>query len=164
MPKTFEISTEAAKKIEAVRKTVKDKKADKRMHAVQLRGEGMKNPEIAAKLDTSAKVVSRWVSAYCKGGIQALQRGKYIGNRRNMSFEEEAVLLSGFKECAEKGQIVEVSEIKNAYEKKAGHTIGSSQIYRVLARHGWRKVMPRGKHPNKAGDEAIEASKKLTRR
>jgi transposase len=160
MPKTFEISTEAAKNIEAVRKTVKDKKVDKRMYAVQIRGEGMKNPEIADNLDTSAKVVNRWVSAYCKGGIQALQRGKYGGNRR--SFEEEAVLLSEFKECAEKGQIVEVSEIKNAYEKKAGHTIGSSQIYRVLARHGWRKVMPRGKHPNKADDGAIEASKKLT--
>ena len=31
----------------------------------------------------------------------------------------------------------------------------------VLERHGWRKVMPRSKHPQKASDEAIEASKKI---
>jgi hypothetical protein len=31
----------------------------------------------------------------------------------------------------------------------------------LLARHGWRKVTPRGKHPDKASDEAMEASKKL---
>ncbi len=31
----------------------------------------------------------------------------------------------------------------------------------VLKRKGWRKVMPRSKHPKKASPEAIEASKKL---
>ncbi len=29
----------------------------------------------------------------------------------------------------------------------------------MLKRHGWRKVMLRTKHPKKADDEAIEASK-----
>ena len=81
--------------------------------------------------------------------------------RENMSFEEEAALLEPFKAKAEKGQIVEASEIKEAYDKAVGHKSGSGQIYRVLHRHGWRKVMPRSKHPKKASDEAIEASKKL---
>jgi hypothetical protein len=32
-----------------------------------------------------------------------------------------------------------------------------------LKRHGWRKVKPRPRHPGKASDEVIEASKKLTK-
>lgn len=67
-------------------------------------------------------------------------------------------------ESAQAGQLVEVSAILRAYEEKTGRTLEKShgQIYYVLKRHGWRKVMPRSKHPNKASDEVIEASKKLT--
>jgi len=54
-----------------------------------------------------------------------------------------------------------VNEIKEAYEKVIGHRTSTSQIYCVLHRHGWRKKMPRSKHPKKASDEAINASKKL---
>ncbi len=81
-----------------------------------------------------------------------------------MSVEEEAKLLEPFRQRASQGQLVEISEIKAVYEKAVGHTIGGTQIYYVLRRHGWRKVMPRSKHPKKASDEAIEASKKLTLR
>ena len=63
---------------------------------------------------------------------------------------------------AEAGHIVEISKIKAAYVEKVGHSIGNGQIYCVLKRHGWRKVMPRSQHPQKASDEAIEASKKLS--
>ena len=52
--------------------------------------------------------------------------------------------------------------LKEAYDKAVGHKSGSGQIYFVLHRHGWSKKMPRSKHPQKASDEAIEASKKLT--
>lgn len=51
-----------------------------------------------------------------------------------------------------------------AYEERVGHSIGSSQIYRVLERHGWRKVMPRSKHPKKASEEVIAISKKLKKK
>jgi len=79
-----------------------------------------------------------------------------------MSISEEEAFLSQYKKQAEQGQMIEVSSMKAAYEEKVGHTIGGSQIYYVLARHNWRKVMPRSKHPNKASDEEIESSKKLT--
>ena len=78
-----------------------------------------------------------------------------------MSMEEEAELLAPFKAEAEAGRVVEVSRIKAAYIEKVGHSIGSGQIYYVLKRQGWRKVMPRSQHPNKASEEAIDASKKL---
>jgi len=88
--------------------------------------------------------------------------GKHGGNLRNMSYQEEAEFLREYFELAEKGQAVETSTIQAAYVEKVGHRISSGQIYRVLERHGWRKVMSRSKHPNKASYEAIEASKKLT--
>lgn len=164
MAKMYEITKEQLEEIKAARKANQNKQADKRLHAVQLRGEGMKDEEIAEKLDTSSKVVSRWVCKYVKDGIDSLLPKKRVGNRRNMSSDEEKEFLSQYKDKAEKGQIVEVSEIKKAYDEKIGHTSGRGQIYRVLHRNGWRKVMPRSRHPKKADGEAIEASKKLSQK
>ena len=162
MPKTYTISAENAAEIKKVRKTITDKKVDRRLHAVQLRGEGLTNDEIAQKLDTSDKMVSQWVSAYINnGGISALLPKERIGMHRNLSIEEEKEFLSAYTKQAEAGQIIDLNELKAAYIEKVGHSIGGSQIYRMLERHGWRKVMPRSKHPQKASDEAIEASKKL---
>jgi hypothetical protein len=33
--------------------------------------------------------------------------------------------------------------LKAAYEKAIGHRTSNSTIYSLLARHGWRKLMPR---------------------
>ena len=85
----------------------------------------------------------------------------YHGNRRNLTVAEEAAILRPFQERAEAGQMVDVREIKAAYEAAVGHEIGSGQIYFVLKRHKWRKVMPRSRHPKKASEEVIETSKKL---
>ena len=165
MPKTYKISAENAAEIKEVRKTITDKKVDRRLYAVQLRGEGLTNDEIAKKLDTSDKMVSQWVSAYINnGGIAALLPKERIGMHRNLSIEEEKEFLSAYTKQAEAGQIIDLNELKAAYIEKVGHSIGGSQIYRMLERHGWRKVMPRSKHPQKASDEAIEASKKLKQR
>ena len=65
-------------------------------------------------------------------------------------------------ERAEKGELVEISEIEVAYQEAVGHAIGTSQVYYALHRHGWRKVLPRSKHPKKASEEVIATSKKLT--
>ena len=101
MPKTYKISAENAIEIEEIRKTITDKKVDRRLHAVQLRGEGLTNHEIAEKLDTSDKMVSQWVSAYINdGGIEALLPKERIGMHRNLSFEEEKEFLSAFFDSA----------------------------------------------------------------
>ena len=72
-------------------------------------------------------------------------------------------MLETFKKKAEQGQIIEVVTIKAAYEEKIGRKLNSNgHIYLILQRHEWPKVMPRFKHPNKASDEVIETSKKLT--
>ncbi len=156
----YKISEEEANEIAEIRKTIKNKMTDKKLYAVELRGRGKSNPEIAEKLDTSPKVISKWVSAYKKGGAEALFEHRKGGNHRNMSYEEEEKILSEFSKQAEQGKIVEVSEIKKAYDKAVGHETKPTQIYALLKRHKWTKKMPRSRHPKKAKDEVIEASKK----
>jgi len=163
MPKRNEISKEQANEIEEARKKNKDKNVEKRLRALTLHAEGETRESVAAKTGYVKSYVSELVSKFCNKGIEAVTGNHYKGNRRNLSLTEEATLLEGFMQTAEVGQVVGVSEIKQAYEKAIGRTLENSrgQIYRVMKRHGWRKVMPRSKHPDKASDEEIESSKKL---
>ncbi len=145
--------------IAAARKANKDKRAEKRLHALELRASGKSAAEAAKAAGFHAAYITQLTAKYQKGGIEAIAGNHYGGNRKNMTRREEASLLEPFRKKAESGQIVEISEIKAAYEQAVGHTIGGSQIYRVLRRNNWRKVTPRSKHPQKARDEATEASK-----
>jgi transposase len=61
--------------------------------------------------------------------------------------EKEAQLLAGFLERAERGGLLEVSRVQQAYEQAVGHAVPKSTVYRMLARHGWRKLAPRPRHP-----------------
>jgi transposase len=98
--------------------------------------------------------------AYDNGGVNAL-RPKPTGGRRreNMTLEEEKALLARFAKAAGAGQLLNVRELKLAYEKEIGHPTSNSTIYDLLARHEWRKLMPRPFHP-KRNPEAQEAFKK----
>ncbi len=78
-----------------------------------------------------------------------------------LSYEEEEEILEQFKKQAKAGQIIKMREIKKAYDEKRGHQTHPAQIYKILHRHDWRKVMPRSKHLKKANEEAIKAPKKL---
>ena len=97
------MSEENASEIRAYRKGVTDKYLDRRLHAVQLLGEGMKPKDIAEKLDADKRQISRWASQFCNGdGIKGLipkVGGRY---RENMTFDEETELLKQFEELQAK--------------------------------------------------------------
>ena len=161
MGKTYTITDEEMNEIKEFRKGNKNKDIDKRLYAVQLRGEGMKNAEIADKLDTCPEVISHWVGRYKKEGIGGLLEHRKGGNNRIMSYEEEEEFLQQFYDDAVQGKVVTLREIKAAYEEKTGHKLSSfNQIYKLLHRHNWRKIKPRPKHQKRASEEEIEASKK----
>lgn len=164
MPKRYCISEKQITEIEHVRKTNKNKNIENRLKALLLHARKEKCIDIAKKTGFSKSYISKLVSKYCNEGLCAIVENHYTGNHRKLSFNEEIALLEKFREKANAGQMVEISEIKLAYEKATDCSLDNNhgQIYRVLERHGWRKIMPRSKHPNKASDEAIEASKKLT--
>lgn len=148
--------------ISAARKANKDKRAEKRLHALELRASGKRPAEVARETGFHTAYISQLSAKYEKGGIEAISGNHYGGNRRNMTPEEEATILEPFHKKAESGQMINVSEIKEAYEKAVGHKIGNGQIYRVLHRQEWRKVLPRSRHPKRASEEVIKTSKKLT--
>jgi len=164
MSKRILISQEQVSEILAERKRNKCKKVDRRLRVLLLHAEGLSRAEIAEKTDYKPDTVSKLVVKFSKNGLNAIAGNHYKGNHRNLSFEQEAALLEPFRAAAKEGKIVCVKEIKKAYDEALGRSTDKDKgrIYRVLKRHGWRKVMPRSKHPNKASDEAIEASKKLS--
>lgn len=157
----YEYSEEQKKEIKEARKKNKNKRIEKKLQVLEMRSEGVTQKAVSEATGLSMSYVNRIVQQYFESGIGSAIDNHYKGNRRNMSYEEEEAILAPYKEKAEAGMMVDVAEIKDAYRKAVGHSIGNGQIYYVLKRHGWRKVMPRSRHPKKATEEAIEASKKL---
>ncbi|MSS77778.1 helix-turn-helix domain-containing protein [Anaerococcus sp. WCA-380-WT-2B] len=147
--------------LEKARKNTNNKKEEVRLKAMILKLQGVTTREISEKLDVAMSTIFEWLRKYKKSSIDGLKNKKRIGNNRNLTFEEEKEFLRQFEERAEKGQIITAKEIEKAYRELVGHSIGNGQIYYVLKRHGFRKIMPRSRHPKKANEEAIEASKKL---
>lgn len=162
MATRYQFSTEEVDQIRNARKANKSKQVERRLRVLEMMSEGYKNRDIAEATGYHEAYLRQLVSKYREGGLGALTDNHYPGNHRNLSNEEEAALLEKFSEQAAAGQMVNTAEIKAAYEEAVGHSIGGGQIYYVLKRHKWRKVMPRSKHPQKADEEVIETSKKLT--
>ena len=157
----YKFNEEQYEEIKAARQKNKNKRVEKRLEVLQLRCEGRSQEEIVAKTGFHRSYVCSLIKQYFENGLQSLIENHYGGNRRNMSFDEETELLEQFRQKAEQGQMLDIREIENAYREKVGHSIGHDHIYRVLRRHGWRKIMPRSKHPKKTSEEVIETSKKL---
>jgi transposase len=116
--------------------------------------------QIAETLGWHVNTVRTTQQDFAHNGVEAL-REKPRGGRHHaiMSQEEEIEFLDGFAKRAGEGSILVVREIHLALEDKLGRKVSESAVYRLLARNGWRKVVPRPFHP-KRDPEAAEAFKK----
>lgn len=82
------------------------------------------------------------------------------GRRRaHLSLEEEKEFLEPWIEKAERGGILVVPPIHIAYEERIGCRVAASTVYRMLARHGWRKVAPDTCHPKRDVQEQEDFKK-----
>jgi len=101
-------------------------------------------------MGVSLSTVNRAHMAYDHGGIKAL-KPKPNGGRKheNMTVAEEKALLARFAKTAGTGEMLNIHDLKTAYEKAIGHTTSDSTVYNLLHRHGWRKLMPRPYHPKR---------------
>ena len=105
--------------------------------------EGKPHKEISSKTGYTKTYIPKLGKKYLDGGLSAIVDNHYKGNHRLLSFAEESEVLAPFMEKAEAGQIIEVNEIKLAYEKAIGRELNSNgHIYEVLKRHKLRKIMP----------------------
>jgi transposase len=119
-----------------------------RIQMVLLRESGMTQPAIAGAMGVSLSTVNRAHMAYDQGGIKALKPKPRGGRKReNMTIAQEKALLARFAKAAGAGEMLNIHDLKLAYERAIGHKTSSSTVYDLLGRHGWRKLMPRPFHP-----------------
>ncbi len=82
------------------------------------------------------------------------------GRRRaSMSAEQEREFLAPWAKQCEQGSVLVVAPVRAALAQELGRAVAASVVYRLLARHGWRKVAPDTRHP-KGDPVAQEAWKK----
>ena len=83
------------------------------------------------------------------------------GGRHNetISLDVERDFLGQWAQQASDGGIVVVTQLREALQRRVGAKIPLYTMYRMLARHGWRKVAPDTRHP-KSDPAAQQAYKK----
>jgi transposase len=116
--------------------------------------------QVTAVLGWHVGSVYNLQSRYLRDGSSVLL-GLGRGGRRHalLTEEPETQLLSAFASTAGQGGVVEASVLRRAYEEKVGEKVAKSTVYRLLARQGWRKLVPRPYHPD-ASPKEQEAFKK----
>jgi transposase len=117
--------------------------------------------EIAQLLGWSTATVHVMHSRWAKEG-DAIFDVRARGGRRHqyLDAQQEQELLAPFVQRAHAGGMLSVGEIQQAYQERTGRQVAPSTVYRLLDRHGWRKVMPRPRHPK--ADLAAQAAFKKT--
>ena len=96
---------------------------------------------------------------------KSVAKGNWGGRRRQLlSIEEETQFLAPWIEKAEAGGVLVVPPIHAALEKRLGKTVAASTVYRILARHGWRKVTPDTCHPKRDAKAQEEFKKNSSKR
>jgi transposase len=139
----------------------KDAKTYRQAQSIFLPGKmGMSLEETAVVMNCSRAAVTRLRRKFHERHQEGYCPGKGRGgNNRNLTIEEEKEFIEKFLDQAKSGEITVATLIKPEYEKLVEHEVPHSTIYRMLKRHGWRKVKPRPKHP-KTNKETQEEFKK----
>ncbi len=151
------------KRLEYLLSETKDVAKLKHIQAVYLKSfHGMKADDIAKIVGFSKGYVWHIHSAYRHDGEAAFSLSNKGGiYHRNLSEAQEKMIIEEIGSSGDLGRILEISCIKKRYEELAGKQVHKTVVYRMLARHGWRKITPRPAHP-KNDKEAMETFKKTS--
>ena len=104
--------------------------------------------QTASMLGVSRTTVHRLQTTFrkkCRGDYVPKKRG---GRQRAlMSIEQEKAFLAPWEARARDGGVLVVSELHADLCFQLARPVHSSVVYRLLARHGWRKLAPDTRHP-----------------
>lgn len=122
---------------------------------------GSSAAEIAQLLGWSTATVHVMHSRWAREG-EAIFEVRERGGRHHQHLTpvQEAELLAPFARRAKAGGMLSVAEIEQAYRERCGKEVARSTVYRLLERHGWRKFVPRPRHPK--ADVAAQVAFKKT--
>lgn len=139
----------------------KDIQEHKRWQALYMaKAKGLSAGEIADMTGVSVYTVNKWVYSYNHKGEQSVYSKSRGGNRTSfLSWEEEEELLQDISKQADKGLLVVVKTIKAEIESRIKRTVSKDYPYDLLHRHGWRRVVPRPKHPKQDPEQQAEFKK-----
>ena len=144
-------------------KALKDKKNlrfHKRIQCVLFRIDGLSYRKIAELTGLSPQTASNQVRRYQEQGLAGLLTDKRGGSfRYYMTHDEEIHFLAEQFKKASQGDLLTIASLHEAYQSKIGKKSTREGFYALLKRHGWRKVIPRPEHLQKADAQAIVTSK-----
>jgi transposase len=105
--------------------------------------------QTAAVLGVGRATVARLQNRFRAGQNSVDSPPRHWGGRRRalMSVERERAFLAAWLEQAKRGEMLVVSPLRAALSQELGRPVAASVVYRMLARHGWRKVAPDTRHP-----------------
>jgi transposase len=154
--KTPPFPKETEKEIRKMLKGAKNKWEHRRVQCILLRAKKLTAEKIGEIVGLHEASVWRIWSRYIHGGMKAVI-GENRGGEYHVSLtkKEEETLLKPFQKRAAAGQLVTIREVHEAVCQKSGRKTAPSTTYRMLHRHGWRKVVPRKHHP-KGNEEKQE--------
>jgi transposase len=117
--------------------------------------------QTAIVLGVGRATVARLQAAFRKQKPVWPNPARNWGGRRQslLTPEAEEAFLKPWLESAAVGHLVVVSPMRAALAQRLGQPVKPSVVYRLLARHGWRKVAPDTRHP-KSKPEVQEEWKK----
>ena len=117
--------------------------------------------QTAEVLGVGRATVARLQVAFRKQRSGRPAAARNWGGRRQslLTSEEEVAFLKPWLASAATGNLVVVSPIRAALAQRLGQPVKPSVVYRLLSRHGWRKVAPDTRHP-KSQPAVQEAWKK----
>jgi transposase len=142
-------------------KKCKEAKALRRLIALNMYRQGKTNREIAEATGYHAQRITQLVTEVLNNGLDSILQDRRTSNNYRMTYTQEAEFLKQFEAMSEDGQLVTVAPILQKYEEATGKQSNTTSIYRLLKRHGWRKLKPRPKHPKAASKEEQSRQKKL---
>ena len=105
--------------------------------------------QTATVLGVGRATVSRYQAKVRRRLTHPAQLDPQWGGRRRaaMSLEEERKFLRPWAQLSAEGGMLVVAPLRAALAQRLGHPVTHSVVYRLLARHGWRKVAPDTRHP-----------------
>ena len=116
--------------------------------------------EVADMIGVSKQAVWLWISQYNRRGPTGLHRQGRGGRRWGfLTWEEEEALLASLADEAKDGKVITAPQVHSRVRKVVGKPVTLAYVYRLLHRHGWRKIGPRPRHV-KADPHAQEEFKK----
>jgi len=104
-------------------------------------------PDVARMLQVSTPAVWKWIQQYNATGPTSLDGpGRGGRHRAYLTPAQEAALLRRCERRAARGEVLTAAHLLDVVQEALGHGVSLSYVRRLLARHDWRRVMPRPRH------------------